>query len=236
MRKAYLSIFFLLAAYTAQAALNIQLHYDFGKDRDYVTSTIENFTPDKYGSTFFFVDMDYNAGKQNGVSNAYWEIARGIKFNATSPFEAHVEYNGGFGQYPVPGGAGAYTIDNAYLLGANYNWNSADFSKIVSLQGMYKYIDGSHQNSFQLTAVWDLTYFSGKFTFRGFADFWKEKKTVFTTNGNAEESTFVFLTEPQLWYNFTKQIALGSEIEIGNNFGSVAGFRVNPTVAAKYIF
>lgn len=64
----------LLAASSlvAKAGFNIQLHYDLGKDREYVTTTIENFTPDKYGSTFFFVDMDYKCGKANGVSASYW--------------------------------------------------------------------------------------------------------------------------------------------------------------------
>lgn len=47
-------------------AQNIQLHYDFGGDlydelgtRPSLTTTVEMFKPDKWGSTFFFVDMDY---------------------------------------------------------------------------------------------------------------------------------------------------------------------------------
>ena len=227
MRKLYVLALLLATTVGVKAALNMQLHYDFGKDRKYVTSTIENFTPDKYGSTFFFIDMDYNADKQNGVSASYWEIARGIKA-WDAPFEAHVEYNGGL--------TNGFSFDNAYLFGANYNWNSADFSKILSLQAMYKYIDGSHQNTFQITGVWDLTYFNGKFTFRGFADFWKEDHMVWDNEGNMSEASYIFLTEPQLWYNITKKLAVGSEIEIGNNFAGVEGFRVNPTVAAKYIF
>lgn len=227
MKKVYILTLLLVGSFVAKAGLNLQLHYDLGKDRKYVTTTIENFTPDKYGSTFFFVDMDYNADKQNGVSAAYWEIARGIKA-WDGPFEAHVEYNGGL--------TNGFSFDNAYLFGANYNWNSADFSKILSFQAMYKYIDGSHQNTFQLTGVWDLTYFNGKFTFRGFADFWKEDHLVWDNDGTMSEANYIFLAEPQLWYNITKKLAVGSEIEIGNNFAGVDGFRVNPTIAAKYIF
>ena len=143
MRKLTYLVVLLLVSVASEAALNLQLHYDFGKDRKYLTSTVENFTPDKYGSTFFFIDMDYNAGKQNGVSASYWEIARGIKFQETSPWEAHLEYNGGL--------TNGFSFDNAYLFGANYSWHRSDFSKILSLQAMYKYIDGSHQNSYQIS-------------------------------------------------------------------------------------
>ena len=38
---------------------------------------MEKFHPDTWGSTYFFVDMDYTS---EGVASAYWEIAREIKF------------------------------------------------------------------------------------------------------------------------------------------------------------
>lgn len=51
----------------SQAQLNLQVHYDFGHDiygkelsnRDKITATIENFTADKWGSTYFFVDGNF---------------------------------------------------------------------------------------------------------------------------------------------------------------------------------
>lgn len=46
----------LLSSFGALAQ-NIQLHYDLG--RKGITSTVEMFKPDKGGSTFFFVDLDY---------------------------------------------------------------------------------------------------------------------------------------------------------------------------------
>ena len=60
-------------------AQNLQLHYDFWKGRQYLTSTVEMFKPDKHGSTFFFVDMDYDLSDAK-VKLAYWEIARDLKF------------------------------------------------------------------------------------------------------------------------------------------------------------
>ena len=74
-------ILLLLAVFAlsyASRAQNIQLHYDFGENRKLFTTTVEMFKPDKYGSTFFFIDMDYSSDARNvsnGLSLAYWEIA-----------------------------------------------------------------------------------------------------------------------------------------------------------------
>ncbi|MBQ5880391.1 MAG: DUF5020 family protein, partial [Bacteroidaceae bacterium] len=55
-------------------AQNIQLHYDIR--RNCATSTVELFRADNYGSTFFFIDMDF-APKAVGV---YGEISRELCF------------------------------------------------------------------------------------------------------------------------------------------------------------
>ena len=85
--KQIIAAFFLcmlLWAVPGLRAQNIQLHYDFGrslydkdlKGRPLLTSTVEKFHPDAWGSTYFFVDMDYTS---DGVASAYWEIARELK-------------------------------------------------------------------------------------------------------------------------------------------------------------
>lgn len=229
-------IFLLLMSCTLTGVMaqNIQLHYDFGKDRKYPTTTVEMYKPDKWGSTFFFVDMDYNVADVKGVSMAYWEIARGFTLGK-SPLAAHVEYNGGFGQFKADPYNGAYQINDAWLGGLEYNYNNADFTRGFTLQVLYKYIRDKHDASFQLTGVWYMHMLNKKLTFDGFADFWREDG-FFTDGESTKETKFVFLTEPQLWYNFTDNISLGTEIEIGCNFGSVEGFRVNPTLGAKWTF
>ncbi len=50
MMKKLLLIVALGLVMTFAKAQNIQLHYDFGKDRNYPTSTIEMFKPDKWGN------------------------------------------------------------------------------------------------------------------------------------------------------------------------------------------
>ena len=102
----------LLAIVCYGKAQNVQLHYDFGgalydKDlhgRPVLTSTVEMFKADKWGSTYFFVDMDYTS---KGVAAGYWEIARELRF-WQPPFSIHVEYNGG--------ASSSFSYNNAYLV------------------------------------------------------------------------------------------------------------------------
>lgn len=236
MKKLVLVLFVSLLT-LGSFAQNLQTHYDMGKDRGYLTTTVELFKPDKTGNTFFFIDMDYGSnGVKNSPSLAYFEIARCFTLGK-SPFSWHVEYNGGlFNSYGV-----GQKISNAWLTGIDYSWNAKDFSRGFSLKALYKNIANttdSKPNNFQVTAVWYLEFAKGKFRFDGFADFWREGHTV-SNDGfktNFQEKKFIFLTEPQLWYNCTKKFAVGSEIEISNNFAGHDGFMVNPTLAVKYTF
>lgn len=218
MKKLFLS-FMLVANLTVFSQTNLQLHYDFGAGRKYLTSTIERFKPDANGSLFYFVDLNYSA---NGPMEAYMEIARELKF-WDGHFSAHIEYNGGLhAETPL-----GFQINNAYLLGGTYSANNQDFSKGISLSAMYKLIQGNTDpHNYQLTAVWYMHFLNRKISFTGFADFWREKSFLGTSH--------VFLSEPQLWYNFNKSISAGTEIELGYNFGGVAGFKVCPTLAIKY--
>ncbi|MEL7833742.1 DUF5020 family protein [Fodinibius sp. Rm-B-1B1-1] len=214
-------------------AQHIQTHYDFGKDRQMLTTTLEMFKADAYGSSFFFVDFEYGSKTSNvdGVSLAYMEIARELKF-WDPPVAIRAEYDGGLfrtSEFSAP-------INSAYLLGGSYTFSNSTFSKMLNLQAMYKYIEDKHDASFQITAVWALHFFDRKLSFNGFADFWREDNVVFDNNGNASSTNFVFLTEPQLWYNFTKHFSAGSEIEISSNFSANKGFKVNPTLGLKWFF
>ncbi len=220
--KRLLFIALVIAIANIAKAQNIQLHYDLGEDRKMFTTTVEMFKPDKMGSTFFFIDLDYGTDKRgvdNGVSLAYMEIARSFKWSETQKLEPRVEFNSGTSTL--------FQIENAYLLGAQYTFNNANFSKILTLQANYKYIQDKENASFQLTAVWAIHMMEGKFSFTGFADFWKEEM-YFGTD-------YRFLTEPQLWYNASDKFSFGTEIEMSQNFVSDK-FTINPTLAAKWTF
>ena len=125
-----------LCCANAQAQLNLQLHYDLGKTiygdelsaRPHLTATLENFTPDKWGSTYFFIDANL---ADNKMESAYAEISRELKF-WKAPVAVHIEYNGGLAD------GGSY--NDAYLLGGAYNWASKDFKKTFSVQALYRYL------------------------------------------------------------------------------------------------
>lgn len=203
----------------------LQVHYDFRPDRNYITTTLEHFAPDAMGSTFFFIDFNHS---KSGPSEAYWELARELKFSE-SPWSAHLEYNGGLNRI-VP-----FAINNAYLLGATYSMNANDFSKGFSVSAMYKYIQGNAAvHNYQITGVWYLHSSNQKFSFTGFADFWREKHVVYDDNV-AVNANYVFLTEPQLWYNINKFFSIGTELELSTNFGAIYGLKFFPTIAAKWI-
>ena len=220
----------LLAIVCCGKAQNVQLHYDFGgslydKDlhgRPVLTSTVEMFKADKWGSTYFFVDMDYTS---KGVAAGYWEIARELRF-WQPPFSIHVEYNGG--------ASNSFSYNNAYLGGATYTWNNPDFTKGFTLTAMYKYIQKHREpNNFQLTGTWYVNFCRNLLTFSGFADWWREETNYGKT---------IFLSEPQFWVNLNQikgvnknfNLSVGSEVELSNNFGGRDGFYVIPTLALKW--
>jgi hypothetical protein len=233
--KKPVAILIVLLTVAAVKAQNLQVHYDFGENRKLITSTVEMFKPDKWGSTFFFIDMNYDADNGKTVSLAYWEIARGIQLGK-SPFAAHVEYNGGFGQFNMGSSYGAYQINDAWLAGLDYNLNNADFTRGITFQVLYKYIKDKQDASFQLTAVWYMHMLNKKLTFDGFADFWREDNSFSNDDASVTKTKYVFLTEPQIWFNATENLSLGSEIEISSNFSGNKGFMVNPTLAGKWKF
>ena len=234
--KKLISFVLMAVAALSASAQNIQLHYDFGRniypdqqpDRQKVTITLEQFKADKWGSWYYFVDLDLS---RKFLRSAYTEISREVNLGKQSPFAAHVEYDGGL--YHASG-----SYQHAGLLGVAYNGHNADFSTTWSVQMLYKrffksYEGTSAYHSAQLTGVWGTTTANKKLTFSGFIDFWRGEKA----NGHG---MLVILSEPQLWYNATENLSIGTEVEISNNFiyntYNDKTFFINPTLAFKWNF
>ena len=116
MIKHYLLAAASLLSLGSLSAQNVQLHYDLGRklngqdqaERPQLTTTVELFRADKWGNTFFFVDMDY---RREGVTSAYWEISREFRLGKL-PLNLHLEYNGGL--------SNSFSSKNAYLVGLTY--------------------------------------------------------------------------------------------------------------------
>ncbi|MCQ2148905.1 MAG: DUF5020 family protein [Bacteroidales bacterium] len=248
----------LTSGFTARAETNLQLFYDFGEDRKQLTSTVEGFYTDKWGNTFFFIDLDYHLRKQEFVPfplGTYFEIARCLNFwqeSALAPLSLHVEYNGGV--------YSKYGINHAALAGLDWFIHSKDFKNTLNVKVLYKYInydgvdtpDGSYAKSkvpMQFTLVWGLQDLFGAtgLRFSGFADFWWQEHEVFPWNAdtgydwtNGEISHVVFLSEPQLWYNVGRHFGVdnlnvGGELELSWDFGSSKGFWCRPCLGLKWV-
>lgn len=213
-------------------AQNLQVFHD--TQRGCITSTLEMFRPDAFGSTFYFVDLDYNPK----AVGAYTEIAREFNFWQDSEWNwlsVHAEFNGGFNTT-------AGSFNNSWLLGLTYSGHSDDFSKTWSLTASYKAIPGTigldlqkQPHNFQLTGVWGINFADGWCSFSGFADIWREARIW-------QGTKFIFLSEPQFWVNLNKiegwdniNLSLGGELEISNNFVE-KGFRALPALGAKWTF
>lgn len=254
--KKQLFLFVVIATIFTYSAMaqNVQLHYDFGhsiynsidpdgrnlSSRQKVTTTTEMFKSDKFGSTFFFIDLDFNddaSFNDNRNIGAYWEISREINLWQNSSINwlsAHFEYNGGSSM--------GIKFNNAWLVGPTYSGHSADYSKTWSLSLLYKYIphtigldNAEHPNNFQVTGVWNIDFAKGWCTFSGYIDFWKEARQY-------QNTEYIFLSEPQFWVNLNAaprmhdfNLSIGGEIELSNNFVGV-GFYAIPTIGAKWTF
>lgn len=236
MKRFFFFVLTAMATCTMQAQ-DIQLHYDFGRNiytgeeagRQKVTVTVEQFKADKWGSWYYFVDVDLSS---HFTESAYTEISREFNLGKQSPFAAHVEFDGGLSR--------TMSFQQAALAGLAYNGHTADFSKTWSVQLLYKQFFKSYENthsyaSAQLTGVWGLNFLNKKLTFSGFIDFWRGEKAD-------NHGCLVILSEPQLWYNFTEHFSVGTEWEFSNNFiyntdpESTKTFFWNPTVGVKWNF
>lgn len=245
--KRALILLTLLVICCSLSAQNIQLHYDFGRTlyneldkseesygRPELTTTFEMFHPDSFGSTYFFIDVDYSSG----VKGAYLEVARELCFWQKSKWNwlsVHAEYNGGISK-------AAGSFNNSWLFGLTYSGHSKDYSKTWSISCMYKYIPGtdnefgeSRDHNFQITGVWGIQFAKGWATYSGFIDFWREHRAW-------QQTSHILLTEHQLWLNLNKiknwdrvNLSIGTEVELSNNFVQ-KGFYVIPTLAAKWSF
>ena len=232
--KKLLTLLLILSAalYVAEVkAQNLQVMYD--AERGCVTSTVEMFRADSFGSTYFFVDMDCNPK----MSGAYWEISRELCFwkdTDMSWLSAHVEYNGGLNS--------TMSFNNSWLAGLTYSGHSDDFSKTWSLSAMYKAIPGtvglsgnSQVHNFQITGVWGIEFANGWCSFSGFFDIWREARPW-------QGTEFIFISEPQFWVNLNKikgwenvNLSVGGEVELSANFVA-KGFHALPAFGAKWTF
>jgi len=205
---------------------NLQFHYDFGKasdngndiKRDYFTTTLEFFKPDKLGSTFLFVDIDFNK-TGGGASLSYFEIARKFIIHKKSGLSLQLEYNDGTPDF----------MNSAWLAGFSYPLKIGKVTIHTSI--LYKAYKNARNPDAQLTLVWQHQICKNKLLFKGFIDIWTQDDLL------SDDKNLVFLSEPQLWYILNEHFSIGSEIEISKNLFTFDGdFEIMPTLALMWTF
>ena len=197
-------ILILLMVGLVTAQTNIQLHYDV--ERKYNTSTLEMFKVDKYGSTFWFVDFDYENGNSGmwgpkSTSMAYWELTRIFNVGKVG---LGVQYNGGLDTYG--------SFDPVWLVGVEYPINLGSLTLVSSVWIRETEL---YRRGYQYTGVW-FKPFTDRISFMGFLDVWNEDETI------------VLMTEPQVWYSFGN-LSVGGEVEISQK-------QIFPTIGLKWDF
>ena len=255
-----------LCSLGASAGTNLQIYYDFGslgtacynQRSNRMTTTVELFYGDPWGNTFAFIDLDYNihpSDPKNTPFMGYFEIARCLNFwqkTAAKDLSIQVEYNGGLGLYKdVFGDLRGYGINHAALVGLNYCLHTADYKNIFNLELLYKYVVDEFNGiknkvPLQFTFVWGCDDFctAPGLRFSGFLDIWGQKLEVpdyrAGTWTDPTKQSFVFISEPQLWYNVGRwfkcpYLHIGTEIEFSYNFIG-KGFMCNPCLGIKWTF
>ena len=255
MKNTKITLFVLcLCALTARAGTNLQIYYDFGsmgtacanQRSPRVTTTLELFYADSWGSTFAFIDLDFAIHPNDPYSTpfmAYTEISRCLNFwqqTAAKDLSIQVEYNGGLGLYSAgPKAIGGYPINHAGLVGLNYCLHTEDYKNIFNLELLYKFIADEYNQwknaaPLQFTFVWGCDDFctAPGLRFSGFLDIWGQKM--------ADGQSCVLISEPQLWYNVGRwfkcpNLNIGTEIEFSYNFTG-KGFMCNPCLGVKWCF
>ena len=239
-KKLILAVAFatLALGQAAQAQTNLQTFYDFGRNRGHFTTTLEGFYNDNWGNTFFFIDYDYNQkvdGVNQAPSGSYMEIARCLNFwqeSALAPLSLQVEYNGLVG------------VNQNFLFGLDYFVHSQDYKNTFNFKLLYKTFSKFVTSDIpaQFTFVWGMQDLFGVegLRFSGFADIWGENVVNFM-EGGGQARKFVFISEPQLWYNVGKFIGvpnlhIGGEVELSLNFAGYDGFYARPCLGTKWVF
>jgi hypothetical protein len=209
-------------------AQSFQVHYDLA--REHVTTTLEYFQTDKSGAWFTFVDFDFNrppAQGSNGVSAAYWEIARYLSLPVQGAWSATVQYNDGLDKDCL--------FNPVWLAGVQHLFKIGPIELPVDFLLRRELNTGRWTG--QLTLVWSEG--AGRWAFSGYLDIWNTGKAGYPARRLA------FMAEPQIWFFLTEKIALGGELEISFNFNGAWSRKhaftadrlfLLPTLAIKWDF
>ena len=136
------------------------------------------------------------------------------------------------------------TCGQTFLFGTDIFLHSADFNNTFNFKVLYKTFSNGATSDFplQFTFVWGMQDLFGVkgLRFSGFADIWGENVVNFM-EGATKAQKYVFISEPQIWYNIGQHLGIpnlhiGSEVELSMNFAGYDGFYARPCFGTKWVF
>jgi hypothetical protein len=206
--------------------VNGQLHRDF--NREIYTSTVEIFGIDKWGSSFFFADFDFDSA---GQTASYFEVSRNVLLKRTKcgGLNLSLQFNDGVAAFDEA--AGQKSIPRTWLAGptiSEIKWGAVQFE----VQALFRQ-EFASDLGWQITTVWFWPVWKTPFEFLGYFD-WNSNE--YGANPTS------FQADPQLQYRY-HHAALGTEFEFSRNFQGAYtkedGFEfrkwyVHPTVFVRY--
>ncbi len=226
-------------------AQNLQVHYQLREDKQHISTTLEQFTGDKLGLTYWFISADYKDIQTNehllrgNMTSIYGEFYRFFNIPKLSGLMAGIQYADGFMIYPeiveaIPDIDGM-SFGRYWMLGLAYNVPIGNMYVLTSIWAKKKQ---GYNYDWQLTLAWGHNFWQDRLTFNGYFDLWGERRSVDVNNSSSiNPYKVVLLTEPQLYYNFNPHLAIGAKAQVSCNFEfGQDGLRFAPTIAARWNF
>ncbi|MBK6765776.1 MAG: DUF5020 family protein [bacterium] len=225
MHVLVLCLLCLGSAFAAETVVNAQLHRDF--NRDVFTSTVEIWSGDRLGASFFFADFDF---ARSGQAQSYFEVSRHFALARTNKAEVNVSIQYNDGVTPIDG-SGTKAIPRTVLGGlAVTELRTGD--AVLEFQALLRQ-EFASDLGWQVTGVWFWPLRRSPFEFLGSVD-WNSNEY-----GDQPAS---LQAEPQFQYRY-RSAAVGTEWEISRNFAGAYteedGFEygkwyLHPTVFLRY--
>ncbi|MGF1635606.1 MAG: DUF5020 family protein [Cyclobacteriaceae bacterium] len=188
----------------AQTISNMQIHYDMGSykvndreiTRNQMRGKFQMLGFDSLGSYYWGADLIYSPEEDKATSGQL-TIFRGFKFSK----KTHLQL--------VAGHTGIVGLNNFYYAGIHH---PLKFGKVIILPMLlYSYNKSAKGPDVLFTTAFNTRILNDKVTIFGFFNAFTTDKVL--PDGTINGKRTVMQLSPNIMYNLTKQIAIGTEIE-----------------------
>lgn len=235
----------LSAAKPSRADMSIYGLYDLRHATDPVDNRdnfpvleMKGFFPLSFGSFFFKEEIDLDGAKGN-QSEVYSELDQSIRLGRAtlwgSPLSLHLGYSGGLGVFK--GGAGGYSVQNAYSAGLEYGFRIA--GAYCDTYAALRYT-GSPRPSYDPTiALWAGKYFFGyRLLVANSLEAWTASYDSVDASGlRSSRKIASWELESEAWYRIAQDLSVGTYVRTTRNVYALSDrWLVYPSVGIRYAF